>query len=283
VSQGAPPGVLPGAVAAAAGRGLARVALAHPPGGRGRFDRVNHRGEPVTLLEGPALVTAALIALLIPAAPARLRAAAAVATTGAAALGAYDDLVGDGDSKGLRGHFIALRAGRLSTGVVKVVGLAVTGVAAAALVAGPPRAGRDGAGPLGLLVGGAVVAGSANLVNLLDLRPGRALKAVLLCSALVRGRGAPIAAVTAGAALGALGDDLAERSMLGDTGANAAGALVGVALLAGAGPRARVAVLTVLGAATLASERVSFSAVIDRTPVLRAIDRLGRRPAPNRS
>jgi hypothetical protein len=65
--------------------------------------------------------------------------------------------------------------------------------------------------------------------------------------------------------------------MLGDTGANAAGALLGTALLQRSGPRGRVAALAILTALTLASEKVSFTRVIESTPVLRELDALGRR------
>ena len=64
--------------------------------------------------------------------------------------------------------------------------------------------------------------------------------------------------------------------MLGDTGANAAGALLGTALLDGTGRRGRLAALAVLAGLTLASERVSFTRVIESTPVLREIDAWGR-------
>ena len=263
-----------------AARGCARVLAQRPPGGAGRWARTNHRGEPVTLLAGPALAAGALAALSVPIGPGRARAGAALAVAGAAALGAYDDLAGDGDSKGLRGHLAALREGQVTTGSVKIVGLALTGLLAGGLArSGDPRS-RPAARALDLVAGGVVVAGAANLVNLLDLRPGRALKAVLLLTApLSASAGWPLAAVAGGAASGLLREDLAERSMLGDTGANAAGALLGVAAVVSTGPRGRWTTVAALVALTLASERVSFSAVIDRTPGLRQLDRLGRRPA----
>ncbi|MEZ5137867.1 MAG: hypothetical protein R2711_03570 [Acidimicrobiales bacterium] len=83
--------------------------------------------------------------------------------------------------------------------------------------------------------------------------------------------------MVAGAAAGLLPADLAERSMIGDTGANALGAALGVAAVLALGPGARDVVALVLLALTLASEVVSFSRVIDATPPLRAADRLGRR------
>lgn len=268
----------PQLLAAASGAAASRVASAvlarRPPGGPQRWTRTNHRGRSVTLLEGPALVVGGLLALSMPVASGRQRAAGALALAAAGTLGALDDLAGAGTSKGLRGHLTALGRGEVTTGAVKIVGLALTGVLVTAVHEPSGRRAVD------LLAGGAVVAGSANLVNLLDLRPGRALKAVLLCAAATR---SPLSAVAGGAALGLLGDDLAERSMLGDTGANAAGALVGLALVAGSGPRRRWVALAALIALTLASERVSFSRVIDATPGLRELDQLGRRPLTSRS
>ncbi len=127
---------------------------------------------------------------------------------------------------------------------------------------------------------GALIAGTANLVNLLDLRPGRALKVVAALGAvttLAGGEPGALGAAATGSALAALPADLGERAMLGDTGANAAGALLGVALAARLERPARLLALAGVTALTLASERVSFTAVIERTPVLDALDRLGRR------
>jgi UDP-N-acetylmuramyl pentapeptide phosphotransferase/UDP-N-acetylglucosamine-1-phosphate transferase len=87
--------------------------------------------------------------------------------------------------------------------------------------------------------------------------------------------GVAAAAVGAGAAV--LHDDLAERTMLGDAGANALGAALGLALVAREGRAARLVHLGVVTALTLASEKVSFTRVIERTPILRELDHLGRR------
>ena len=270
------PGLVPGLVAGVAGALALRALRAAPPGGTARWERTNHAGRPVTLLEGPAYaVGAATGAALLGGGPAPV-----LATTTAAALGALDDLAGDSSSKGLRGHLGALARGEVTTGAVKVLGLALTGLATAALVDRGERGPRGGDGPSALdtLVGGAVVAGTANLLNLLDLRPGRALKATLALGAVAatRPRSVVAGASAAGAAVGLLRPDLAGESMLGDTGANAAGALLGTALVQGAGRRGRWTALAVLVGLTLASEKVSFTKVIESTPVLRELDALGR-------
>jgi hypothetical protein len=123
-----------------------------------------------------------------------------------------------------------------------------------------------------------LVAGTANLVNLLDLRPGRAAKAAALAAAA--GLGGPSGSLVAGplgASLAVLPADLGERVMLGDCGANAVGALLGLRLAAVPARPARAGALAVVVGLTLASERVSFTRVIEATPVLRELDRLGRR------
>ena len=243
------------------GAGTATAVTRLPlPGGPGRWERTNHRGATVSLTSGPALALATTCAAALP------LPAAAAAGLAAAALGAYDDVAGaraqERGAKGLRGHLRALRAGRVTAGTVKVVGLGVSGLLAAALLPGR----RD------VLVGGAVVAGTANLLNLLDLRPGRALK-VGLAGALALGQPG-----VAGAAAALLPGDLAERTMLGDAGANALGAVLGLAAVDRLDARGRRAALAVLVALTGASEVVSYTRVIDAVPPLRAVDRWGRRP-----
>jgi hypothetical protein len=82
-----------------------------------------------------------------------------------------------------------------------------------------------------------------------------------------------------GATLGVLPADLGERVMLGDCGANALGALLGLRLAALPGRATRAGLLGAVTVLTLASEKVSFTRVIESTPGLRELDRLGRRPA----
>ena len=84
----------------------------------------------------------------------------------------------------------------------------------------------------------------------------------------------------AGAALALLPEDLGERAMLGDAGANALGAMLGAAAAQVLPRSARLCLLTGIVALTVASERVSFTRVIEATPALRWLDMLGRRPAP---
>ncbi|WP_311931599.1 hypothetical protein [Microbispora sp. H11081] len=298
------------AVGAALGAAAARAAFAafrrRPPIGDEKtadeyWTRVNHRGEPVTLLEGPAFAAGAVAAsALAPGLSVRARAAAVLAGAGSGVLGAYDDLFGSTSSKGFKGHLAALARGEVTSGAVKILGIGATGLAAAALA---PRDGRgDGRGvvtrSLDTLVDGALIAGSANLANLFDLRPGRAIKVGLLAGAplLAASIAAPygprsrqaaaLTAVPLGAAAALLPEDLGERAMLGDAGANALGALLGLAATARLGRTGRIAALGVVAGLTAVSEKVSFTKVIAGNPVLNRVDMLGRRaprPAPGTS
>ncbi|HVE98968.1 MAG TPA: hypothetical protein VNA12_07295 [Mycobacteriales bacterium] len=251
---------------------------------RGTWQRENFRGREISMVGG---IVAVWLLGVVPAAvamsdraigpdPAHLRrvvVAVAVVALAAGSIGVADDLYGDSHAKGFRGHLRALRHGTVTTGLLKVV--VICGAAAAA-------AGVLGGWRFGVqqVVDTGVIAGFANLANLLDLRPGRALKVVVAAAvpaALVADSVVGLAAAwLAGAAAGLLPDDVGERTMLGDGGANALGGSLGVVLAATGGLLVSAAVLAGLVVVTAASEVISFSAVIDRSPLLRRVDELGR-------
>ena len=66
--------------------------------------------------------------------------------------------------------------------------------------------------------------------------------------------------------------------MLGDAGANLAGAIAGVTLIVTLGDDARLIALAIVAALTVYGEFRSISAAIERIPPLRALDRIGRLP-----
>jgi UDP-N-acetylmuramyl pentapeptide phosphotransferase/UDP-N-acetylglucosamine-1-phosphate transferase len=263
-----------GAAGARAALAAAAAMTARPSGARWR--RTNYAGRPVTLLGGPALAVPAMVTAVL-GAPAGSRAAAAVVGTVAGLVGGYDDLAGarpeQARDKGLAGHLAALRAGRVSAGAIKVAGIGAAAAVAALLT-------RRERSPLDAVLTTGLVAGTANLVNLLDLRPGRAAKVgALTALATLGGPAGGLVAGPLGATLAVLPDDLGERVMLGDAGANPLGALLGLRLAAVPGRGLRTVLLAAVVGLNLASERVSFTRVIEATPGLRELDRLGRRPA----
>jgi UDP-N-acetylmuramyl pentapeptide phosphotransferase/UDP-N-acetylglucosamine-1-phosphate transferase len=188
-------------------------------------------------------------------------------------LGLIDDLLGTEQDRGFRGHLHALSEGRVTTGVIKIFGGAAVALVLAANVSFV--SGRR------LLADAVLIALAANLANLLDRAPGRAIKvglvAWLAIVVVARGDAVSIAiAPVIGAFCGLLGDDLHEHLMLGDTGANVLGGVLGLAVVLDVGRGPRNFVLLGLVALTLVAEVVSFSSVIDRVPVLRRFDMVGR-------
>jgi UDP-N-acetylmuramyl pentapeptide phosphotransferase/UDP-N-acetylglucosamine-1-phosphate transferase len=234
------------------------------------WTRHNFRDREVSLLLGPAVAVGVTIGAAT-AAPKSRRMAVAAAVGVIGLVGAYDDRYGDSHARGLRGHLTALRQGRVTTGLIKLVTMAGVSTLSSA---------RQSRNPIDVALGTVLVAGSANLVNLFDLRPGRAAKVTGAAAAVLSRVGpAParaVAAAAGGAASAGLVPDLRERAMLGDCGAGALGATIGWSLAVRPSRLTRLAAAAGVVGATLASERTSFSAVIEANPVLHRLDLLGR-------
>ncbi|MCL6615012.1 MAG: hypothetical protein K6U03_10445 [Firmicutes bacterium] len=205
----------------------------------------------------------------------------ALATIGFGLVGLVDDTLGSAGAKGFRGHFGALfREGRLTTGAMK----ALFGGSLALMVSLAMRAVDPRFGPwYQVILNTLVLASAANIINLFDLRPGRAGKLFLV--GLIAGAalareidrfGAPILLVFV-MFLPLFREDLRGRLMLGDTGANFLGAALGMGFVVWLTPHAKAIATAILIALQLLSERYSFSALIERVGVLRAFDRWGRR------
>lgn len=262
-----------------ASQALSRTGRAERPA----WVRTNFRDRQVSLAGGVATaVGATAVAATLPGRRAKVGGMLAVA--GSAAFGLVDDQASDpAAARGLRGHLRALARGRFTTGTLKLLGIpAISMVAAACLSEGMTRTANIGRQQLhlfDLVSSAALIAGTANLVNLFDLRPGRALKASLLPAAgLAATRpAAAVGAGTVGVVAAAWPAELGERAMLGDTGANALGALLGTGMVLVPGRKIRLAGLAGVTCLIVVSERVSFSAVIDAHAVLRKIDAWGRR------
>ncbi len=260
-----------------------------PAGARGLRDaglvRANYRGAELAFPLGAVLATAALVALA-PLAILNDRADLDLLdpelrrwlpyVLGIAFLGFLDDSLGQGAAaatpRGWRGHARALREGRLSTGAIKALGA----LALAAYVV----SGR-GLESWRYLADVALLVLATNLFNLLDLRPGRAEKALALLGAgLCLGAWtlAPIEllGIFAGPVLVGAWLTLGERAMLGDTGSNLLGAVAGVWLLTVLGADARLIALAVVLALTIYGELRSISLTIEKVPPLRWLDSLGR-------
>jgi UDP-GlcNAc:undecaprenyl-phosphate/decaprenyl-phosphate GlcNAc-1-phosphate transferase len=254
---------------------------------RPAFRRTNYRGRDVAIAGGLVLVVAVLVGEVVLSALSRYgdaplevreaRRAVVAAVVGFGILGLLDDLTGDTSTTGYRGHLRALLRGEVTTGVLKILGGGVVALAVTAMAV-------DGRGLGWILLDAALVALGANLANLFDRRPGRVGKVTVVTGAIVcaASQADPAVAGTAlvaGGALGLLRPDLREELMVGDTGANPMGAAVALGVVVAFGPAVRIAVLLVVLALNLASEKVSFTAVIAGNRVLRRLDDLGRQAA----
>jgi UDP-GlcNAc:undecaprenyl-phosphate/decaprenyl-phosphate GlcNAc-1-phosphate transferase len=260
-----------------------------PAGTRGLREaglvRENYRGALLAFPLGAVLATAALVALA-PLAFLNDRADLDLLEPtlrqwlpyllGIAFLGFLDDALGQGEAvatpRGWRGHWAALRRGSLSTGAIKAIGALAL---AAYVVSGRGlESWRYLADVLLLIL-------TTNLFNLLDLRPGRAEKALaLLAVGLCIGAWtfAPLEllGIFAGPVLVGAWLTLGEKAMLGDTGSNLIGAIAGVWLLTALDGDGRLAALAVVLALTIYGEIRSISGTIDSVPPLRWLDSLGR-------
>jgi UDP-GlcNAc:undecaprenyl-phosphate/decaprenyl-phosphate GlcNAc-1-phosphate transferase len=260
-----------------------------PAGARGLRDaglvRTNYRGATLAFPLGAILATVSLVALA-PLAVLNDRANLDLLAPelrrwlpyllGIAFLGFLDDALGQGEAaatpRGWRGHWGALREGRLSTGAIKAIGAVAL---AAYVVSGQGLETWHYVADVVLLV---LV---TNMGNLLDLRPGRAEKALALLGALLclcARTLVPIEllGIFAGPVLVGAWLTLGETAMLGDTGSNLIGAVAGVWLLTVLGGDARLIALAVVVLLTVYGELRSISAAIERVPPLRWLDSLGR-------
>jgi Glycosyl transferase family 2 len=167
--------------------------------------------------------------------------------TPVAAIGLADDLFA-GPQRGFAEH---LSVGR-TTGILKLVGIPLAGYVATRRISGA------------LLIGLA-----ANALNQLDTKPGRALKAYTLAALPLR---APLLPAVILAPY-----DLWEMAMLGDSGSNALGALLGLSSVDRFTGRSRWLAIGALAGLNLLGERTSLGDAIERSPFLSKLDRLGRR------
>jgi hypothetical protein avisC_07727 len=265
-----------------------------------QWERTNFHGVTVSLRGGVAMAGASVASAAVASALSdqpRAALGGAVAALGGAVAGYIDDVdqgAHDGGkvAKGLKGHLGALAHGQVTTGVIKIAGIGASALAASALVGSKATSVSGKAADLALNT--VLIAGTANLANLLDLRPGRALKATVLvatplsyfsCAAAKPEASASAASAQRllasglnAAAITALVEDLQETTMLGDTGANAAGALLGTSLAANDSWKLRLGTALGVVGLILASEKVSFSKVIAANPALNWLDQLWRRP-----
>lgn len=201
-------------------------------------------------------------------------------TTGMGLVGLCDDLLKTDEEKGFRGHFAQLLRGKLTSGALKAgAGLIFALIFTSGLwVMGHTRL-------VMLIPQTLVVALATNSINLFDLRPGRAVKFFFFSSVLffllLELRGITSAYFkflypVIGGLLAYLPVDIKAHGMLGDTGANFLGALLGAVIILTKDQILLCCAFCFFLFLQLGAERFSFSQVIESNRVLRFLDELGR-------
>jgi len=190
---------------------------------------------------------------------------------GVGLFGLIDDLIGNRDSTGFRGHIGRLFKGRLTTGALKALGIPIIAFYAVYQLSG---------NLLEAFGNGLLIALFVNTLNLLDLRPGRALKLYIPLQAVfifyAPSSFGLAAAALIGVALMLIKADLREEIMLGDVGSNILGAVIGFSFVMSFGWPVKLALIATLVGLQVFTEKYSLTAIIEKTPVLRAIDGMGR-------
>lgn len=185
--------------------------------------------------------------------------------------GGLDDLIGNRNVSGLKGHFKSLFKGELTTGGFKAlfggfVGLVVSVCISSSIV--------------DIIVNTLIIALSTNLMNLFDLRPGRAIKAYLVIMIPIyitlTGYTKVFPLLILPNVLAYFNTDLKARGMMGDTGSNVLGISIGVLMALGYGIKVRLAWLVFLILMHLITEKFSLTKIIEKNRVLKFIDNLGR-------
>ncbi|WMT81528.1 hypothetical protein TEMA_18700 [Terrisporobacter mayombei] len=185
--------------------------------------------------------------------------------------GIIDDTIGNRDVSGLKGHFKSLFKGKLTTGGFKAlfggfVGLIIS-VSISKNIAD-------------IIINTLIIALSTNLMNLFDLRPGRAIKVYLVIMITIfitlTGYIKILPLLILPNVLAYFNLDLKAKAMMGDTGSNVLGISIGILMAFGYTLNVRIGWLVFLVLIHLLTERFSLTKIIEKNKALNFIDRLGR-------
>ncbi|SHG36714.1 UDP-N-acetylmuramyl pentapeptide phosphotransferase/UDP-N-acetylglucosamine-1-phosphate transferase [Thermosyntropha lipolytica DSM 11003] len=187
-------------------------------------------------------------------------------------LGFIDDRLGGRDTLGFKGHFSALFKGRLTTGGLKALGGGFISLFLALALSN---------GWYDIIINTLIIALFTNLLNLLDLRPGRAVKGFLflglIIAALARWQlNFLLILPVVGAVIVYFPVDLKARAMMGDAGSNVLGLVLGYLCVTSLDFPYRLGILVFLLAVHLYTEKYSLTETIEHSKVLKWLDDLGR-------
>lgn len=185
--------------------------------------------------------------------------------------GVLDDIIGNRDVSGLKGHFKSLFKGNLTTGGFKALFGGFVGLTISVAIS------KD---IVDIIVNTLIIALSTNLMNLLDLRPGRAIKAYLMIMIVIfltlTGYVKVLPLLIVPNVLAYFNYDLKARAMMGDTGSNVLGISIGILVILGYSLKVRVSWLIFLIFIHILTEKYSLTKIIEKNKFLNFIDKLGR-------
>ena len=185
--------------------------------------------------------------------------------------GIIDDTIGNRDVSGLKGHFKSLFKGKLTTGGFKALFGGFVGLIISVCIS---------KNIADIIVNTLVIALSTNLMNLFDLRPGRAIKVYLVIMIAIfftlTGYVQILPLLILPNVLAYFNYDLKAKAMMGDTGSNVLGISIGILMVMGYTFKVRVSWLVFLVLIHILTEKFSLTKIIEKNKVLNFIDKLGR-------
>lgn len=185
--------------------------------------------------------------------------------------GILDDIIGNRDVSGLKGHFKSLLNGKLTTGGFKALFGGFIGLVISIAIS---------KNIYDIVINTLIIALSTNLMNLLDLRPGRAIKGYLLISIVLL---FTLGEYTRNLLLlifpnviAYFNQDLKAKAMMGDTGSNVLGISIGILFVMVYPLKVRLIWLAFLIFIHILTEKYSLTKIIESNKFLNFIDKLGR-------
>jgi len=186
----------------------------------------------------------------------------------------YIDDTSNSYIRGILGHGQMLLKGKFTSGNIK----ALTGVIVSLVICIAERYGS-----YNFIINLFLIPLTQNFINLMDLRPGRAVKVYIimfLISILFIDAGSIYFSINAGTIISLafyIKYEMNEAFMLGDTGANVLGVMLGMTAASSKNIYFKTLMLLFIGAAQIYGEKHSINDFIENNRVLKRIDLWGRK------
>ncbi len=186
-------------------------------------------------------------------------------------VGYLDDSLGEDKTKGFKGHIRGVFRGNISTGIIKMV---------LTLIIGFMLSRAYFSRLTDIILSTILFCLCVNFINLLDLRPGRATKGFILFTvSVLLSSGLEniwiILPIISSLAI-YIKEELHEIYMLGDTGSNLIGGILGLYIIKSASFGLRCTLIVILSLLHIVSEFRSFSVIIESVPLLKLADNFGQ-------